>query len=1008
MSSSATTFHLRRAGLAAALSLSCVLALGLTPAFADPVDVPEASVPTEVSTADDYIVALTEAPVAAYEGDVAGYDATKPEAGESVDVDSADVERYRGYLRKRQDVVAERVGEEPEDRFEVGLAAFTARMTGQQAARLARTGGVASVTKDTLRTVRDERNSTDYLGLSGYHGVWSRLGGADDAGRGVVVGMLDSGIWPESPSFAGEPLRGAKRTKSSQRGDRDPYTPTISGNTITMRKSDGGTFTGICEAGEKFAVSDCSTKIVGARSFGTTWLSKVPADQRADYVSPRDGDGHGSHTASIAAGNVGVRATVDGRDFGTISGVAPAARIASYKVLWEAKDASQSGAYDSDVLDAIDAAISDGVDVINFSVSSVDNPAAPVQLAFLAAARAGIFVAASAGNSGPAASTVQSTSPWVTTVGAHTIAPYYGTVTLGDGQQFAGVSTTVDGTVGPAPLITGAAAALTGQTVAAATACAAGSLDPQRVAGAIVVCARGVVERTVKSAEVERAGGVGMVLTNPTPNTLDSDLHSVPTVHVDPPASAAITTYAGTGGATATLTEGNETGTSIAYPQIAAFSGRGPSVGTGGDTLKPDLVAPGVSILGAVAPSSNGGQDFGFRSGTSQSAPQVAGLAALWFGAGVHPRWSPMWVKSALMTTAGDLADADGKRVTDPYVQGAGRVQPTRMFSPGLVFPAGNRDWQAYLKGLGLGTGSGAKAVDPSNYNSASIAIGRLHGTQTVTRRVTAVTAGRYEASWRLPGVDVDVSPKVLWLDKGETRKVTITLTRTSAAFDQATSGFLSWKSRSAAVRIPVVVTPRQLDAAAKVAGSGSTGTITYAVTPGESGRFTAAATGLAVGDVKGGPDQPLEQGKNLQYAVVVRGNTKAARFTVQASNSQADLNLYLYRVVNGSAVLVAQSVSPAATESILLAKPEAATYVVLVDNVRNAPGTTSTTFEQRSALVVPGNGLGGFTVAPSRTDATAGTPIRLTAGWSDLTEGVPYVGWIEYPNGSGTVVTVN
>ena len=242
--------------------------------------------------------------------------------------------------------------------------------------------------------------------------------------------------------------------------------PTRSGDTITMTKSDGGTFTGTCQVGEDFTVDDCNSKIVGARYFGDAWLANVPAGQRDDFVSPRDVDGHGSHTASIAVGNHGVRAVVDDRDFGRISGVAPAAKIAAYKVLWQAKDAAESGAYDSDILAAIDAAIGDGVDVINFSICSADDPTAPVQLAFLAAASAGIFVATSAGNSGPGASTVQSTSPWVTTVGATPIAPYYGTVTLGNGRAYAGISTTVDEPVGPAPLVNGAAVAAAGQTAA--------------------------------------------------------------------------------------------------------------------------------------------------------------------------------------------------------------------------------------------------------------------------------------------------------------------------------------------------------------------------------------------------------------------------------------------------------------------------------------------------------------------------------------------------------------
>ena len=495
--SSATPVRCRRSAIALACALSAVLTFGLSPvASADPPDPPEASVPvdgpelplpTDASTESDYIVTLADAPIAAYEGDVAGYDATQPDEGEDVDVDSADARRYRSYLRKRQDTVAARIGSTPDERYEVGLNAFTAEITGEQAATLAHTDGVVSVHRNTLRRVPDDKKSVDFLGLSGSDGVWSRLGGPDDAGRGVVVGVIDTGIWPESASFAGDPLRTSSRKKGSS-GTR--YVPTRSGDTITMTKSDGGTFTGRCQAGEDFTVDDCNTKIVGARYFGKTWLDRVLPAERDDVVSPRDGEGHGSHTASIAVGNHGVRAVVDDRDFGRISGVAPAAKIASYKAVWQAKNPTQSGAYDSDVLAAIDAAISDGVDVINFSISSADNPTAPVQLAFLAAASAGIFVATSAGNSGPGASTVQSTSPWVTTVGAHTIAPYYGTVTLGNGRAYAGISTSVDEPVGPAPLVNGAAvAAAADRGERSERGCAPNSLDPAKAAGTIVVCA---------------------------------------------------------------------------------------------------------------------------------------------------------------------------------------------------------------------------------------------------------------------------------------------------------------------------------------------------------------------------------------------------------------------------------------------------------------------------------------------------------------------------------------
>lgn len=1005
----ATRFRLRRASVALAAGLTAALVLGLVPpASADPSDVPELPARTDASTPGDYIVTLADAPVAAYDGDVRGYDATEPADGDNVDADSADARRYRSYLRARQDKAAARVGVTPKERFEVGLNAFTSRMTGQQATTLARTSGVVSVVKNSLRKVPDDRKSSDFLGLSGHHGLWSRLGGTDNAGRGVVIGVIDSGIWPESASFAGEPLRAASYSSASS--DKNRYLPRRVGDEIVMGKSDGGLFRGACETGEDFTADDCSTKLVGARYFGDAWLAKVPAAARDDYVSPRGRDGHGSHTASIAAGNNGVRAVVDGTDFGKLSGVAPAAKIASYKVLWQAKKAVDSGAYDSDILAAIEAAICDGVDVINYSITAADDPTSPVSMAFLAAASAGIFVAASAGNSGPAASTVQSTAPWVTTVGAHTIAPYYGTVTLGNGNAYAGVSTTVDEPVGPARLVNGMAVAATGATAADATACAPDSLDPAKTTGVIVVCQRGVVDRTIKSAEVKRAGGVGMVLVNPTDNTLDGDLHGVPTVHVNPPASAAITAYATTAGATATLTEGNQTATSISYPQIATFSGRGPSIGTGGDTLKPDLVAPGVSILGAVSPPSNAGERFAFISGTSQSAPQVAGLAALWFGAGVKPNWSPMRVKSALMTTAADLQNGSGDRVTDPYVQGAGRAVPERMLTPGLVYPAGDRDWLGYLEGLGENTGSGVTAIDPSDYNSASIAIGRLVGTQTVTRRVTAVQAGRYRVTASVPGVQVKVSPSALDFDHaGQTKTFAVTFTRTGAAMNKAAAGFLTWKGAGTSVRIPLVVTPRPLEAPREVSAAGSAGRVGFRVTPGMSGTFTASATGLATGPSRGDA-LPVTVGQSAGFLVPIASGTKAARFTVRTTNADAAVDLQVIRLLTSTTYeVVAESTRSASSQSIVVTQPVAGDYGVYVTGARNAPGTTSTSYSMRAGLVQPGAaGAGGFVVTPTSAQATVGSPIGLTATWSGLDDTTPYVGWIEYADGSGTAVSVN
>ena len=198
--------------------------------------------------------------------------------------------------------------------------------------------------------------------------------------------------------------------------------------------------------------------------------------------------------------------------------------------------------------------------------------------------------------------------------------------------------------------------------------------------GKIVECDRGVVDRVAKSAEVKRAGGIGMVLANLTENSTDGDLHTVPTVHLNAPAGPSVKAYALTAGATATLT-GQPDRPASPYPQIAGFSSRGPALETDEDILKPDIAAPGVTILAAVAPPSNSNRVFDFYSGTSMAAPHIAGLAAI--SQEQQPTWSPMAIKSALMTTAYDTKNANGTPNTDPFAQGAGQVDATRMLNPG-------------------------------------------------------------------------------------------------------------------------------------------------------------------------------------------------------------------------------------------------------------------------------------------------------------------------------------
>ncbi|RSM64303.1 serine protease [Actinoplanes sp. ATCC 53533] len=946
-----------------------------------------------------YVVTLAGAPLASYQGGVAGMAATKPATGAKVDVAGANSRRYRGYLSDQQDRLAASVGAKATRHYAVAANAFASTLTGPQALRLAQSAGVRSVVPDTLQKVTDDRNSTDFLRLSGRNGVWAALGGAANAGKGTVVGVIDTGVWPESASFAAPALGTEPPTR------RDPFRPYLRGASTTMAKADGTTFTGTCQAGQQFTADLCNTKLISARYFGDTWTQVVPPDRRADYLSPRDGLGHGTHTASTAAGNAKVHATVDDIDFGTISGVAPGAAVAVYKALWQGTDSTSTGGYTSDIVAAIDQAVADGVDVINYSVGSIFESAlsSPIQQAFLAAAESGIFVSAAAGNAGPDPSTLDNTAPWVTTVAASTVAPHSGTVTLGNGASYTGISTSVTRAVGPEPLVTSTAVRYPAASAADAALCQPNTLDPTLAAGRIVVCDRGVNARAAKSAEVKRAGGAGMVLVNLTDLELDGDVHTVPTVHLNIPGSLAVRAYAGTTGAQATLTPG---GTTVPYPQVAGFSSRGPSVINHGDLLKPDIAAPGVSILAAVAPATNNGRAFDFQSGTSMAAPHIAGLAALYLAR--YPAMSPMAVKSAMMTTATDIRTATGAVSTDVFARGAGEVTPARMLRPGLVYDSSEADWLGYLAGQGIDTG--VKPIDPSDYNTSAIAIGQLLGSQTVTRTVTAIQPGVYRARINVPGIKAKVNPPVLRFTRpGQRKRFAVTFTQDTAQSGVNTAGSLVWSGAGTTVRSPIALTPTSALAPASVTGSGASGTVSYAVTPGLP-RFPITAYGLAAGPSQAGSvsastGNAADQEKD--YVVTVPAGVKALQFSARTDDPDAVLGMALVHIVDGQWQLVDISSQLKADTLMTVPNPAPGDYLAAVVVLADRPGTTATPYHFQFTPVTAADRLGAFSVTPTNPKAVPGTPLTVTGSWSGVDPARRYAGYIEYPLGLGTVVTV-
>ncbi|KAL3502944.1 hypothetical protein ACH5RR_037393 [Cinchona calisaya] len=683
---------------------------------------------------------------------------------------------------------------------------FAATLDDAEAAKISKHPEVISVFLNRGRKLHTTR-SWEFLGLE-HDGkihpssIWNKA----RFGKDAIIANLDTGVWPESESFSDDGL-----------------------GPIPVK------WKGTCQ-NEEDAFFHCNRKLIGARYFNKGYAAAA-GPLNSTFNSPRDNEGHGSHTLSTAGGNFVARANVFGYGNGTAKGGSPKARVAAYKVCWP--PVAENECFDADVLAGFDMAIHDGVDVLSISLGGDPAPYFNDSLAIgsFHAVKHGIVVICSAGNSGPDPGTVSNLAPWQITVGASTMDrqfPSY--VVLGNNLRFRGESLSHEAL--PAykffPIVAAKSVKTANASDADAALCKNGTLDPSKAKGKILVCLRGVNARVDKGLQAALVGAVGMVLANDklSGNEIIADPHVLPASQINYTDGVAVFSYiSSTRSPKAYITPPTtELGTKPA-PFMAAFSSKGPNTVTL-ELLKPDITAPGVSVIAAFTEAQGPtNQDFDKRrvlfnseSGTSMSCPHVSGIVGLLKT--LHPDWSPAAIKSAIMTSARSrdnafepITNASHVKAT-PFSYGAGHIWPNRAADPGLVYDLTADDYLRFLCALGynqsgitLFTQSPYKCPEPINlldFNYPSITVPNLHGSITVTRTLKNVgSPATYTANIvSPPGVSIDIEPKSLTFERiseEKSFKLTLQLKKPGAARDYV-FGRLAWSDGKHYVRSPIVV----------------------------------------------------------------------------------------------------------------------------------------------------------------------------------------------------------
>ncbi|MEY2426878.1 MAG: hypothetical protein QOI61_2450, partial [Actinomycetota bacterium] len=796
-------------------------------------------------------------------------------------------------------------------------------------------------------------------------GIWSELGGPEHAGENLVIGVIDDGIVTNHPSFADQPVTNGKRNYVGA-----PFAPLPGWH-------------GACQAGPRFPAGSCNNKVIGARYF-VDGLGRENVDTAGDPLSPLSIDGHGVAVSGVAAGNYGVDPVVLGNDLGVgqISGMAPRARIASYKALWRDKRLGSGFGTTVDVLAALDAAVSDGVDIVNMSFGTLmldtsipgENIGDLFSRATLAAYEAGVILVASLGNEGPAAFTAGTpgATPWVVGAGASTIARAFMselTFAAGGTQPVRVLGEGLVPGLPPTRVVVGEDIPSAGTSKSDAHDCHAGTIDASRAAGKVLLCgANGYLDEV--TSEARRVGAAGLVLGYFEPSQIHGFRElSPPSVVVDEVSRDRLIAYARLHpAATITFGPAHSVSTMDTARRVSLFSSRGPGLArdfidpatqSGAmrgayEFSKPDVLAPGEGILTAAVPGTGiegcGGcapaESYTTATGTSFASPITAGGAALVKQA--RPDLSAAQIQSALALSAtpGTILRVSAVPA-NPAQEGNGRLNPTAAADVGLVVTDTVQRYRQYLSTNVQRSGSGAP-LDPHDLNRPSVAIDPFNGAATVTRTVTSVSDK--PETWNLSVgeldfMKIDVSPASFTLQPGQQRTLTITARPNGAVEnDFVASGvvLLTNASDGRILRMPVSGVPGAADLDIRpVVSAAATGTAVATLTTNRVASPQVELSGVAAPVTV--RDQQILPGQVRVFDVDVPPGTALLEAAISRIDGGGyyetivDLDLYILRDDNHNGfdfddIVDASARALGAPESTGMLNPPAGRYRLLVD----------------------------------------------------------------------------